>query len=230
MEIPERYACDGVVAELAVGMLVRSRAVELNSLHRSWCRCSPLGRLHRSWWWLWLLLRLLLLLLEWGQYVGGRCWRVGVLLSEQTSHAAVDVGAAGIETTKLLPDGRKFIAQQLALFLCSSAVLGVRSQSCIFSARSVVGSTQVLDILDRLGQYLPLAGFAPRRIRQNIIQLVKEILHLAPALPLGHFVADSEFGCPAIIPAARRGQVLGLKTGNAPMLHRVMMSSGHVIV
>lgn len=54
---------------------------------------------------------LLLLLLEWGQYIRGGCWCICVLLGKKPSHAAVDMGIAGIKATEVLPNGSKFISQ-----------------------------------------------------------------------------------------------------------------------
>ena len=78
---------------------------------------------------------------------------------------------------------------------------------------------------------LPFTGLASRRIGQNVIQLIKEILHFTPSFPFRHLVTDPEFGRAAVISATRRqriSMVHALQARDAAVLHRMMVRAWNV--
>jgi hypothetical protein len=100
----------------------------------------------------------------------------------------------------------------------------------MYSMASHIVSTDVAMITPKphtFCQNLPLAGLAPWRVGQNPIELIKQILHLAPPLSFGHLVTDTELGSSRIVATAGRSWVFRtLKTRDVSMLHRMVMSSG----
>jgi hypothetical protein len=80
------------------------------------------------------------------------------------------------------------------------------------------------------GQNLPFAGLVSRRVGQNIVEILKQVLHLTPSFSLRHFVAYAKFWRTAVIPATTSHTVgvTTLQAGNAGMLHGVVMSGGYV--
>lgn len=52
---------------------------------------------------------------------------------------------------------------------------------------------------------LPLAGFTAWRVRELLIKLIKQFLHLTPSFTLRELVADPEFWSPTVVPCTPGG-------------------------
>jgi hypothetical protein len=81
---------------------------------------------------------------------------------------------------------------------------------------------------------LPLAGLASWRVWQNVVQFVKQALHFASSLPLGHLVAYAKFWRSTVVTAASSecSRVVGvtLQACDTVVLHRVVMGGRHIYV
>lgn len=81
-----------------------------------------------------------------------------------------------------------------------------------------------------LGENLPLGGFASRRVGKNLVELIKEVLHLASTLSFGHLVTDTKLWGSTVISTAlsQRCGIKALETGDTAVLHRVVVGRGNV--
>jgi hypothetical protein len=48
------------------------------------------------------------------------------------------------------------------------------------------------------GEYLPFAGLATRTVGEDVVEIIKQGLHLTSPLPLRHLVADAKLRSPAV--------------------------------
>lgn len=73
---------------------------------------------------------------------------------------------------------------------------------------------------------LPFARLASRRVGKYLVEFIEKVLHLTTALPLGHLVADAQLRSSAIVSTALGHGIVveALKTGNAAVLHGVVVS------
>ena len=82
-----------------------------------------------------------------------------------------------------------------------------------------------------LCENFPFARFTSRGVGKNVVELVEEVLHLAPALPLCHLVADAELWGTAVVTTAlgqRSRMVCTLEARDAAVLHRVVVRCGYI--
>jgi hypothetical protein len=72
------------------------------------------------------------------------------------------------------------------------------------------------------GENFPLACLCAAVGRNSFVQILKQILHLATALPFCEFVADPQFRCATVVTDPRR-HAFSLKILNRAMGHAMMM-------
>lgn len=76
----------------------------------------------------------------------------------------------------------------------------------------------------------PFARLASWRVGEDVVEFIKQVLHLASTLPLGHLVADAELWGPTVVSAAlsKSCMIESLKTCDTAVLHGVVMSCGDI--